>query len=113
MTCLEHLDERDRQVQISNVAADQTQAEHDADGDDSAPGEDRTWSAQTALCALFGHFAGQPIDGNLATTHMYVWGVMGTLWRESSMVVNLAMNWVIHVEKNMCHVVRKRARTGC
>lgn len=35
---------------------------------------------------------------------------MGTLWRESRRVVNLAMNWVMHVEKNMCHVVKKRAR---
>lgn len=31
------------------------------------------------------------------------------MWRESRMVVKRAMNWVMHVEKNMCHVVRKRA----
>ena len=34
---------------------------------------------------------------------------MGTLWRESRMVVNLARPWVMAVAKTMCHVVRKSA----
>lgn len=35
--------------------------------------------------------------------------VIGTLCRESSVVVNFAMIWVMVVAKNMCHVVKKRA----
>lgn len=36
-TCLEHLDEGDGEVKVGNVSADQTQAEHDTDGDNGAP----------------------------------------------------------------------------
>lgn len=35
---LQHLDERDREVQVGDVAADQRQAEHDTDGDNGTPG---------------------------------------------------------------------------
>lgn len=44
---------------------------------------------------------------------MYVLGVMGTLCLESSVVVNLAMYWVMMVPKTWCHVVKKRAVVVC
>jgi hypothetical protein len=40
---------------------------------------------------------------------MYVLVFMGTLWRESSVVVNLAISCVIKVAKAMCHVVKNNA----
>lgn len=43
------------------------------------------------------------------SSHMYVLGVIGTLCLESSVVVNLAMYWVMIVPKTWCHVVKKRA----
>ena len=39
----------------------------------------------------------------------YVCGVMGTLWRESSVDVKRARIWVMIVAKTMCHVVRNNA----
>ena len=51
----------------------------------------------------------QTDDRESGFTHAYVLGVMGTLWRESRMVVNLARPWVMAVAKTMCHVVRKSA----
>lgn len=44
---------------------------------------------------------------------MYTFGVMGTLCLESSVVVNLAMYWVMIVPKTWCHVVKKRAVIDC
>lgn len=43
---------------------------------------------------------------------MYVCVVMGTLWRESSVLVKRAMYWVMMVPKTWCHVVRKSAAIG-
>lgn len=43
------------------------------------------------------------------TTHIYVCVVIGTLWRESRVLVKRAMYWVMMVPKTWCHVVRKRA----
>jgi hypothetical protein len=34
---------------------------------------------------------------------------MGTLWRESRMVVKRARIWVIAVANTMCHVVKNKA----
>lgn len=43
---------------------------------------------------------------------MYVSVVMGTLWRESRVLVKRAMYWVMMVPKTWCHVVKKRAASG-
>lgn len=40
---------------------------------------------------------------------MYVRVVIGTLWRESRVLVKRAMYWVMIVPKTWCHVVKKRA----
>lgn len=40
---------------------------------------------------------------------MYVFVFMGTLWRESRVVVNLAISCVIKVANAMCHVVKNKA----
>lgn len=47
-----------------------------------------------------------------SSTHMYVRVVIGTLWRESSVLVKRAMYWVMMVPKTWCHVVRKSAAVG-
>jgi hypothetical protein len=40
-------------------------------------------------------------------------GFIGTLWRESSTVVNRARIWVIAVANTMCQVVKKSAGISC
>jgi len=44
---------------------------------------------------------------------MYVLVFMGTLWRESSVVVNLAISCVIKVAKAICQVVKNNAERQC
>lgn len=43
------------------------------------------------------------------SSHMYVRVVIGTLWRESRVLVKRAMYWVMIVPKTWCHVVKKSA----
>lgn len=49
-TNLQHLNERDTQVEVDQVTEDQTQAEENANGDDSAPMTVSCNRLQSALC---------------------------------------------------------------
>ena len=94
---LKHLDKRNAQVDVSDIAEDQAHAEHNANRDNGTPGMEISVSSSVESC----------YDDDY--TYMYVCGVIGTLCLESRWVVVRARTCVMKAAKSMCHVVKKRA----
>jgi hypothetical protein len=93
-THFQHLDKRHAQVKIRKIAADQAQAKHHADRYNGPP----LWRAVSfsverhVSVAFLGH------------SHV------GTLCRESNVVVNRAISCVMIVANSRCHVVKNNTR---
>lgn len=87
-THFQHLDEGHGKREICQVAADECHGKHDPDGHDcpsAKPGSSAVFLPDLLLSET--------------KTYMYVRVVIGTLWRESSVLVKRAMYWVMIVPK--------------
>lgn len=64
VTCLEHLDKGNGQVQVRNVAANQTQAKHDADGHNGTPANCPSLAGHSTAHGIFHHHSHVGMGGH-------------------------------------------------